>query len=173
MRLCIMAGLKLSEEPWIRGYLNNPNFIDYTDYFVRRRADNTLILDSDGQESDDESSDTNSSSCDLMSQVERDQIEYRNLKFLETHTNARRNNAWRHTLNGDDNERVDTEKNAKKIYALIKFHYTNPLSLQELARIQVRNAILKIDFKIKIKIENKLTLPKRLKEYLMLKEFNL
>ena len=62
MRLCIMAGLKLSEEPWIRGYLNNPNFIDYTDYFVRRRADNTLILDSDGQESDDETADTNSSS---------------------------------------------------------------------------------------------------------------
>ena len=166
MHLCIMAGFNLYEnEPWIRNYLMNPNFIDYTDYFVRRRADNSIALDSDGNESDD-SSDT----CDIAAQVEKDKTEMENLKFLETHTNARRN-AWRHRY--EDDKIVDTEKNAKKIYALLKYHYTNPLSLQQLARIQIRNSLLNVDYKMKFNIQNSILLPKRLKEYILFKDFNL
>lgn len=167
MHLCIMAGFNLYEnESWIRSYIGNPNFIDYTDYFVRRRADNSIVLDSDGNESDD-----NSDKCNLLAQVEKEKAELRNLKFLETHTNARRN-AYRHNYE-EDNKAQNTEKNAKKIYSLLKHHYTNPLSLQQLSRIKIRNTLLNIDYKMKLKIENSLVLPKRLKEYLMFKEFNL
>ncbi len=58
------------------------------------------------------------------------------------------------------------------IYNLIRHHYTNPLSLQEIARIQIRKTMLKIDYKIKNKIENKLHLPNRIKNFLLYKEFN-
>lgn len=69
-----------------------------------------------------------------------------------------------------------TEQNelhlARNIYSFFKYHYTNPLSLQELSRIQIRKSMLKIDYKIKDKIENHLVLPKRLKRFLLLNEFN-
>ena len=61
---------------------------------------------------------------------------------------------------------------AWNIYSLFKYNYTNPLSLQELSRIQIRKSMLKIDYKIKDKIENHLVLPKRLKRFLLFNEFN-
>lgn len=61
---------------------------------------------------------------------------------------------------------------AKNIYCLIKHHFTNPLSLKELSRIQIRKTMCKIDYKIKEKIESHLILPKRLKRFLLFDEFN-
>ena len=61
---------------------------------------------------------------------------------------------------------------AKNIYCLMKYHYSNPLSLQELVRIQIRKSMCKIDYKIKEKIENQLVYPKRLKRFLLFDEFN-
>lgn len=168
MRLCIMAGFNLNEnEPWIRAYLSNPNFTDYTEYFVRRREDSSIVLDSDGNESDD-FIDTDTSYNETV-QIEKDYTEsLRNIRFLDT--NMRRGNVWKQNLNG---EIRNTEKNAKKIYSLLKYHYKNPLSLLELARIKIRNELLKVDYKMKLKIERELILPKRLKDYLLFKEFNL
>ena len=173
MRLCIMAGFSLNEnEPWIRAYLSNPNFTDYTEYFVRRREDSSIVLDSDGNESEDDMDSAEKTFSEELNQIDKEwsvNNEFRNLRFLDTQTNARRN-PWRPNLS---NKTINIEKNAKKIYSLLKYHYRNPLSLQQLARIQVRNSLLKTDYKIKFKIEKDLNLPKRLQNYLMFKEFNL
>jgi hypothetical protein len=173
MRLCIMAGFSLKEnEPWIRAYLSNPNFTDYTEYFVRRREDSSIVLDSDGNESEDNLDLADRTHDEDIVQFDKESSvnnEFRNLRFLDTQTNVRRN-AWQSGLSG---KMQNSEKNAKKIYSLLKFHYRNPLSLQELARIQIRNSLLKNDYKIKSKIEKELVLPKRLQDYLMFKEFNL
>jgi hypothetical protein len=60
---------------------------------------------------------------------------------------------------------------AKNMYCLMKYHYTNPLSLQQLSRITIRKSLCKIDYRIKDKIENILVYPKRLKRFLLFEEF--
>ena len=45
---------------------------------------------------------------------------------------------------------------AKSTYLLLRHYYSNPLSLQELSRIQIRKTMLNLDYNIKDKIENQL-----------------
>jgi hypothetical protein len=69
-------------------------------------------------------------------------------------------------------DKIKSIELTKRIYKLIRYNYSNPLSLQELARIKIRNNMLSIDYNIKAKIEkNILDLPTRLREYLLLNEF--
>jgi hypothetical protein len=163
--MCILAGIDLNSiQPWINSYLNNPNEKEtihtQINRYVIRRANNpvgrsedeiigNLIENDDRYVILEQSDDYNSGFTTL------DDYYFEKNK----HNNSNNNN--------------DTNINSfQNIYNLIKHHYTNPLSLQELARIQIRNTMLKIDYKIKNKIENKLNLPKRLVDYLLLKEFN-
>jgi hypothetical protein len=60
----------------------------------------------------------------------------------------------------------------RNIHSVIKYYYRNPLSLKEIARIKIRQHLLKIDFKLKFKIVNQINLPKCLKNYLLLTEYN-
>ncbi len=75
------------------------------------------------------------------------------------------------------NQRYHQNKNTnieltKKIYSLIRYNYFNPLSLKQLARIQIRKSLISIDYKIKTKIL-RFDLPNSLKSYLLLEEYNL
>ena len=42
MRMCILAGFNLYNEPWVDGYLENPDFIEYTDYYVKKATSQDL-----------------------------------------------------------------------------------------------------------------------------------
>lgn len=189
MEMCIMAGFNMFNEPWINTYLENPDFIEYTDYYVKKATHNkraievnTSSSDSSNEESSDESNSTSSSSAnannnngelnELMNKTDEEINDLLNMDeyyFERFHLtkSSRRGNA---TVN--DQKRRNAEL-AKSIYNLIRYHYTNPLSLKELARIQVRKSLLDVDFRMKCNVEERLPLPKRLKDYLLLKEFNL
>lgn len=184
MEMCIMAGFNMYNEPWINTYLENPDFIEYTDYYVKKATHNKRAIEVNTSSSDSESSDESSNSTSSISTNNNGQLnelmnktdeeindllnmdEYYFERFHLTKS-SRRGNA---TVN--DQKRRNAEL-AKSIYNLIRYHYTNPLSLKELARIQVRKSLLDVDFRMKCNVEERLPLPKRLKDYLLLKEFNL
>ena len=163
--MCILAGIDLNSiQPWINSYLNNPNEKEtihtQINRYVIRRANNPV--------------DRNNTDEIIGNLIENDdryvileQLDDYNSGFLTLDEYYFEKNKHNNSNNNDNN--INSFQN---IYNLIKHHYTNPLSLQELARIQIRNTMLKIDYKIKNKIENKLNLPKRLVDYLLLKEFN-
>ena len=160
MNMCIMSGFKLKDETWVNEYLENPDFIEYTDYYVKRASSN--------QTSDSESSQNTSDSetNNLMRKTDQEINDLLNLDeyyFERFHLNNSKKNL-------DKKKQAEVAKN---IYTFIKYHNTNPLTLKELARIQIRTNLLKQDFKMKFKIENNLSLPKSLKKYLLLEEFNL
>jgi len=134
-------------EPWVKEYLKNPDFIDYTDYYVKRATDNSLSNEL--------------VSAELRSKTDQEISE---LIYLDEYFSERFHSRRR----GDSGSEV-----AKTIYAFIKRAYTNPLSLKELCRIGVRAGMVREDFKMKFRIEKELHIPRRLKEYLMFKEFNL
>lgn len=187
MNMCVMAGFNLKREPWIKTYLANPDFIEYTDYYVKiatykvnERIENSE--DDDAEFSSLESSlsssstkNTNSNSPDLAELMEKTDQEINDLLNLDEyyferfHLNKNKSSKKCSAL---DSRRRNTEV-AKNIYKFIEYFYTNPLSLKELARIQIRKSLLAVDYKMKYKIEDELCLPKRLKDYLLLKEFNL
>jgi len=152
MHLCILAGFSLYKmEPWIKEYLKNPDFIDYTDYYVKRATNNSL-------------------SNDLVSDELRNKTdqEISELIYLDEYFSERF-----HSRRRENRDAVRSSEVAKTIYAFIKQAYTNPLSLKELCRIRVRDSMVRQDFKMKFRIENELHIPQRLKEYLLFKEFNL
>lgn len=155
MQMCILAGFKLHNEPWIESYIVNPDFIEYTDYYVKRATSQELS-----------SSDENSDSEAIQLITKSDQ-EITDLLDLDEYYNERFhfNNQHRKI---DKTKKADL---AKKIYNLVRYAYSNPLSLKELSRIQLRKSLIDVDYKMKFKIENDLPLPKSLKDYLMFKEF--
>ena len=156
-----MAGFNLHKmEPWIKEYLENPDFIDYTDYYVKRATSvNNAISEVPG-DSQNETADQN----ELLNKTDQEinEMLYLDEYFFErfhSSSNRRRN---------DHKKSADV---AKRIHAFIKYSYTNPLSLKELSRISIRKSLLSIDYKMKFKIEHDLPLPNRLKNYLQFKEF--
>lgn len=155
MQMCILNGFKLYNEPWIESYILNPDFIEYTDYYVKRATSQEMS-------SSDENSD-----AEAIQLIAKSDQEINDLINLDEYYNERFhfNNAHKKI---DKTKKADL---AKKIYNLVKCAYTNPLSLKELSRIQLRQSLLDVDYKMKFKIENDLPLPKSLKEYLMFKEF--
>ena len=157
MQLCILTGFCLYDEPWISQYLDNPDFITYTEQRVIRRYKDS------NPPSEEENSDTEVD--DLSNRTDQEINELLNLDeyFFD------RFHLSRHKTKDKRKE----DELAIRIYTVIKYYYTNPLTLKELARIQIRNCLLKSDFKMKIKIERNLILPKRIREYLLFKEFNL
>lgn len=160
MTMCVMAGFSLYDEQWISEYLENPDFIEYTDYYVKRATSHVNSERSSESNSDSEAAN------DLMRKNDQEINDLLNLDeyyFERFHLNNSKKNL-------DKKRQAEV---AKKIYYFIQYYYTNPLSLKELARIQIRNNLLKVDFKMKIKVENDLPLPKRLKSYILLEEFNL
>jgi hypothetical protein len=60
-----------------------------------------------------------------------------------------------------------------EIFDLLKYYTAHPLTLKQLSRIAIRNALFADNSNIKRKIENSRLLPNRLKDYLLLKEFNI
>jgi hypothetical protein len=177
MEMCVMAGFSLYSEPWINGYLENPDFIEYTDYYVKKATTNPRAIDMNDENADAVNSD------DVDMQAPRDEN-------AQQRTGLRSDEEINKMLNLDEyyferfhlsnakkrdveSERKKSTELAKKIYTFIQNAYTNPLSLKEIARIKVRNHLLSLDHKMKTKIENDLVLPNRLKDYLLMKEFNL
>jgi hypothetical protein len=160
MKLCVMSGFNLKEEGWISSYIENPDFIEYTDFYVKKTITPDRNSNDNAHQSNEESE-----IIDLMTKTDQEIAELLNMDeyfFERFHSNNKK--------------KINREKCtdvAMNIYKLIKYYSTNPLSLQELARIQVRKSLLKVDFKMKYKIENDLPLPSRLKDYLLFKEFNL
>ena len=161
MQLCVMAGFNLKEESWINNYIENPDFIEYTDFYVRKATSPEK-----NSSSDDDNSSNNSDVTELQTKTDQEIAEILNLDeyFFE-----------RFHLK-DRNKKLNKEKCtdiAKKIYQFIKYYNSNPLSLKELSRIQVRKQMLDINYKMKYNIEKGLEIPARLKDYLLFKEFNL
>jgi hypothetical protein len=156
-----MAGFNLKEESWINNYIENPDFIEYTDFYVRKATSPTSP-----SSSDDDSISNNSEVTELQTKTDQEIADILNLDeyfFERFHLKNR-------------NKKLNKEKCtdvAKKIYQFIKYYNSNPLSLKELARIQVRKQMLEIDYKMKNKVEKGLEIPARLKDYLLFKEFNL
>lgn len=159
MKLCVLAGFKLhTTEPWIKEYLANPDFIDYTDYYVKRA---TSSRGSNSSHLDEASSELIKNRTDQ----ELNEILYLDEYFYE------RFHSSNYKRKSSDYKR--NSELSKSIYQYMKEVYTNPLSLKELSRITVRNKMLRNDFKMKFKVENELIIPRRLKDYLLFKEFGL
>jgi len=156
MQMCILAGFNLYNEPWIDAYIVNPDFIEYTDYYVKRAT--SQEVNSGGEESSD------SEGTHLITKSDQ---EINDLLNLDEYYNER----FRFNNQHKKIDKTKTNDLAKKIYNLVKYAYTNPLSLKELSRIQLRKSLLDVDYKMKFKIEHDLPLPKSLKDYLMFKEF--
>ncbi len=174
-----MAGFSLYSEPWISGYLDNPDFIEYTDYYVKKATTNPRVIDMNDENVNTENSDQNAYADVSTARNEaaqrvalRSDEEINNMLNLDEYYFERfhLSNAKKRDV---ESERKKNTELAKKIYTFIKHTYTNPLSLKEIARIKIRNHLLSLDHKMKIKIENDLVLPNRLKDYLLMKEFNL
>lgn len=189
-----MAGFRLRNEPWISTYLDNPDFINYTDYYVRKAttnrnrvnanesyADESFLSSSDSSSSSASSSDESSSGGELAALMNKTDQEISDLLNMDEYyferfhlsKTSRQNRASKSNYYSNDTTAKRNAEVARKIYSFIKHYYTNPLSLKELARIQVRKNLLDVDYRMKYKIEEDLKLPRRIKEYLLLNEFNL
>ena len=156
MQLCILAGFNLKNEPWVDAYIVNPDFIEYTDYYIKRATSQDM--------SEDNNNNSDSEVAQLIQKSDQEISDMLNLDeyyFERYHSNSQHKKM----------NKTKSADLAKKIYNLVKYHYTNPLSLKELARIQVRKSLLEVDHKMKFKVENDLPLPKCMKDYLLFKEF--
>lgn len=145
MEMLIMAGYNMYNDTWIGDYIETPDIIEYSNYYLNHSENKNEI----SNRTEDEIS-------AFLDEEEYFNRRYNNKKF------------------GNQSNFVDTDINEmkNKIYDLLKYHYTNPLSLKQLARIHLRKYLLNIDYKIKVKINNVL-LPTRLKDYLLFKEFDI
>lgn len=186
MTMCILAGFNMYNEPWINTYLDNPDFIEYTDYYVKmattRQGASSPTTSSDNEEDSDavsEGDDDNSAVVAqlLMSKTDQELADLLNMdeyyfeRFHITRNRGRGLSSYPSAaVTAADSKRKNAEL-ARRIYTSIKYFYTNPLSLKELARIQIRKSLLAVDYRMKYRIEEDLHLPKRLKDYLLLKEF--
>lgn len=158
MRMCILAGFNLYNEPWVDGYLENPDFIEYTDYYVKKATSQDL---NSNPVSSEENSDSEAAQLSRKSDQElNDLLNQDEYYFERFHKKSQKNL-----------DKKNSADLAMNIYKLIKYHYTNPMSLKDLSRIAIRTHLLSIDYKMKFKIENGLPLPNRLKNYLLFKEF--
>lgn len=158
MSMCIMAGFKLNDEPWISEYLQNPDFIQYTDYYVKRAMSSSS--------SDSESGNDSLSEGELARKTDQELNELLNLDeyyFERFH---------RKSAHKNNNQKKQAEL-AKNIFRLINYHYTNPLSLKEICRIAIRDQMLNKNFRLKYSVENELFLPKILKSFILMEEFKL
>jgi nucleotidyltransferase/DNA polymerase involved in DNA repair len=127
---------------------------------TRLNVQNETIDDDDGDENEEINSIMRKTDEEIAELLSVDEF------FLEKYHSKTRKQKTKQI-----SKKKDIEQSVN-IYNLIRHHYTNPLSLQEIARIQIRKTMLKIDYKIKNKIENKLHLPNRIKNFLLYKEFN-
>lgn len=188
MSMCVMAGFNLYNEPWINTYLDNPDFIEYTDYYVKLVANRRVIHDTDEPSPsssssssppsrDELNSSSDSSNGELTALMNKTDQEINDLLNMDEYyferfhlTKSRRRTG---TVAAVESTKKRNAERAKNIYTFIRHFYTNPLSLKELARIQIRKSLLAVDFRMKHKIEEELRLPRRLKDYLLLKEFDI
>lgn len=155
-----MAGANLNKlNPWIDNYIKNPkqnenNENTSNNYYVIRRANNPVarVMDTGYETTDNEDRYVILKKSSNLEHMRLDEYYLDETTSEESITNSL--------------------KNSKNIHSLIKHYYTNPLNLQELSRIQIRNILLKFDSKIKHKIQTRLPLPNKLKDFLLFKEFN-
>lgn len=158
MQICIMAGFNLRKmEPWITEYLENPDFIDYPDFYVKR-ATNSL--------------NNSSTRWDGSNGTERTEQELNDMIYLDEYLYNRYHACSNKRKSSDDHKRNSLDQ-AKSIYSFIKHTSSNPLSLMELGRIAVRQTMVSSASNLKESVERGLHIPRRLKEYLLFKEFNL
>jgi len=112
MNLCVLAGFNLyKNEPWIKEYLKNPDFIDYTDYYVKRATDNSLANDLVNSE--------------LRNKTDQEISE---LIYLDEYLSDR---FYASAKKKETKESMRSSEVSKAIYTFIKRAYTNPLSLKE------------------------------------------
>lgn len=157
MRICIMAGFNLRRmEPWIKEYLENPDFIDYPDYYVKR-ATNSL---------------DNSANRWISDGAQRTEQELNEMIYLDEYFYNRYHSSSNKRKSCADHKRNSADQ-AKHIYSFIKHTSSNTLSLMELSRIAVRKAMVSSSSNMRESVEGRLHIPRRLKEYLLFKEFNL
>lgn len=158
IQLCIMAGFNLyDEEECIRTYLDNTHFCDQE--LINNNQNNDNLREEEY------------SDLIRFDDIDQNTSEILNIQFVNGHSYAKKNPFYgnNHTIK----TKKEKEKNEKKIYSLIKYYFKNPLSLKELSRNKIRSELIRIDFKIKLKIEKTLDVPDQLKRYLLFSEFNL
>ena len=170
MELCILSGFSLNKMiPWVEEYLEYPNIEEernsHNYRLINMYRNNHMENDSDTEvveSGEDDLDDINS----LMRKSDEEIAEMLAIDefFLEK----------LHHKQQKQKLKVNSKKKeielARNIYSMIKHYYMNPLSLQELARIQIRKSLIKVDYTIKNKIENKMYLPNRIKNYLLFKD---
>jgi hypothetical protein len=184
MEMCVMAGFSLYTEPWISGYLDNPDFIEYTDYYVKKATTNPRAIEMNDENVNatinseefapqrDENTPPPLQPSRGVGEAVRSDEEINNMLNLDEYYFERfhLSNAKKRDVALEKRRNTDL---AKQIYTFMKNTYTNPLSLKEIARISIRNHLLAIDHRMKLKVERHLSLPNRLKDYLLMREFNL
>lgn len=116
---------------WISDYIENPDFIEFPDYYLNSQE--------------------NSNNNTISTFLDEEEYFSRRLKSRTPLTFIN------HELR-------------KKIYNFIKYSFTNPLTLQELARISIRKHLLTLDYRIKDRV-TALYYPNRLKKYILFNEF--
>jgi hypothetical protein len=174
MQLCVKSGFDMYNENWISEYLENPDFIEYTDYYVKKATSSTA---SDAESLDESSPSPRAASSSSSVSIDENEA---NLIMLKSDQELNellnmdeyffeRFHSKKFRLKSDNKSNTDI---ARRIYTFIRHSYTNPLSLKEISRIKIRKHLLTIDYKMKFKIQS-LPLPNRLKDYLLMKEFNL
>lgn len=168
MKMCILAGFNLYQnEPWILSYLNNPSLAGTPNYFVSRRSTSQSLNEPNSENNTTNNSNSDDSRYTIRAKTDQEIAEMLNLdEYLFERFHSRTN------LKHKEDKLKNIEL-TKKIYALIRHHYTNPLSLKELARIQIRNSLVSVNFNMRNTIYNKFDIPTQLKDYLMFTEFNL
>jgi ankyrin repeat protein len=167
MEMCVMAGFSLYDESWIEMFIDNPEFIAYTDYYIRKASstdstdENNNHLNEEQQQENRELVDQDQNAMRLGDMLDMDQY-----FFERFHLNS---SAKKRNQLIEEKQRREL---AKRIYNFVSYNYKNPLSLKQLSRIAIRNHMLSIDYKMSQKIMQ-LSLPRCLKDYLLMKEFNL
>lgn len=166
MELCLLSGFSMNKMvPWIEEYLEYPNIENEqnsNNYRLVNLFRNNRNEDPEEENEPDDLEEINS----LMRMTDEEISEMLAIDefFLEKlHSKQRK-------IKQKENSKKKEFELARNIYMMVKHFYTHPLSLQELARIQIRRSLIKVDYKVKEKIEHKLPLPNRLKNYLLFKD---
>lgn len=164
MIMLIMAGFNLHNESWISHYLENPDFTEYTDFHIKKATgrNSTRQTGQNDQENIEQTNQLNSKSDQELNDIlDKDQYFFERFQIKMKkgrHSNIESVNSHQLLL--------------RNIHSVIKYYYRNPLSLKEIARIKIRQHLLKLDYKLKFKIDSQVNLPKCLKSYLLLSEYN-
>jgi len=163
--MLIMAGFNLHNESWISHYLNNPDFTEYNDFHIKKAIERnstfqTIHNDQENANTEQENLINTKTDQELNDILDKDEYffeRYHVKSKIRRNSNIESVNSYQLIL--------------RNIHSVIKYYYRNPLSLKEIARIKIRHEMLKSGYKLKLRINSQVNLPKCLKSYLLLSEY--